>query len=355
MPFSSLDEVIWPLLPHGRLEVEGMRQSLLERCEAQVRNEAALRKVSKLEFETTMKLCAMLYADAGAEVDPDRIKECKGILKQRAGVLSNFRGNFERVILVKMALASDPAAYIDGVIGVYEKLRSGRKLPGEMLAMASTTIYENCPAGELDEVIEKTLESYAAIKAQHPVLTDDSDMPIIALMVMAGKDPSEAADQAEELFTALRDRFRVGSDAAQTTAMVMALSDKPADQKVEDYVALFEACKAAGHATSKDRAMAIYAAYADLDADLAEIVAEIGEVDEWLKGNKGYGALGVGASMRRLFAATLVLQDRQAGSLAASAGTTSAVAQAVVEQLLLILIMLLIMMIIVSSTVAASH
>lgn len=272
-------------------------------------------------------------------------------------MLSNFRGNFERVILSKMALASDPAAYIDGVMGVYEKLASGRMLFGEMLAMASTTIYENCPTEELDAVIENTRESYAEIKTQHPVLTNESDMPIIALMIMAGKDPSEAADQAEELLVSLKDRFRVGSDAAQTAAMVLALSDKPVDQKVEDFVALFEACKAAGHATSRDQAMSIYAAYADLDADRAEIVAEIGEVDEWLKGNKGYGALGVGASMRRLFAATLVLQDRQAGSLAASAGTTSAVAQAVVEHmlLLLILIMLIVMMIIVSSMVASSN
>ena len=332
-----------------------MKQSLQERCEAQIRNEALLRKGHMLEFEQTVKLAAMLYADAGREVDVGRLKECKRILKDKVGFFSNFRGTMEYLVQVKMALSDDPNAFMDGVLDVYQKLKEGRMFPGELVAMAALTIYENCPAEARDEVIGKTRDAYAKIKAEHRFLTGEEDMAIIALMIMAGIDSDEAAASAEELYALLKGYFLPGSDTPQTAAMVLALSEKPAEQKADDFIALYEACKEAGHATSKDKAMAIYATYADVDADRAELVAEIGEVDEWLKGNKGYGAFGVGASIRRLFAATLVLEDRQGVSSVAKADATSAVAQAIVEELLLILIMIIVSCVVVSSVASSSN
>ena len=100
--------------------------------------------------------------------------------------------------------------------------------------------------------------------------------------------------------------------------------------------------------------MTIYATYADLDVNRAKIVAEIGEVDEWLKGKKGYGALGVGANIRRLIAAMLVLEDYQEENTA-MVSTTNAVAQAVIEELVLILISIIVTSIIVSSVTSSNH
>lgn len=332
-----------------------MRPSLQQRCEAQVRNEAALRKGHKLEFEEVMKLAAMMHVDAGRDVDVERLAQCKRILKDKVGLFSNFRGYMQYLVQVKMALSDDPNAYIDGVLRVYQRLKVGLVLPGEMVAMAATTIYENCPAGMCDAVVDKTREAYAKIKGQHRFLTGEEDLALIALMIMGGINPDQAAEKAEELFVILKDKYLPGSDTPQSAAMVLALSDKPVEQKVEGFIGLYDACKAAGHATARDKAMTIYATYVDLDADRAEIVAEIGEVDEWLKGHKGYGPLGVGASIRRLIAATLVLEDRQGANPATAAGTTSAVAQAVVEELVLILVSIIVTAIVVNSIVRSGH
>lgn len=332
-----------------------MRHTLQERCEAQIRNEAMLRKGHKLEFESIMKLAAMLYVNAGREVDVARLRECKRILKDKVGLFSNFRGHMQYLVQVKMALSDDPAAYLDGVLDIYQRLKAGRVLPGEMVAMAATTIYENCSADVRDAVVDKTRMAYAKIKEQHRFLTGEEDLALIALMVMAGIDPDRAAVRAEEMYAILKGRYLPGSDTPQTVAMVLSLSEKPAEQKAQGFFGLYDACKAAGHATSKDKAMAIYATYADLEANLSEVVAEIGEVDDWLKRQKGYGALGVGASIRRLFAATLVLEDRVEDSAVAVAGTTSVVAQTVVEELLLLLISIILTSIVISNTVNTSH
>ena len=76
-----------------------MKQSLQEICEAQIRNETAMRKVAKIEYEPVLKLCAMMHVNAGREVNADRIRECSGILKSKG------RHIFE---LPRDAAAGDP-------------------------------------------------------------------------------------------------------------------------------------------------------------------------------------------------------------------------------------------------------
>lgn len=325
-----------------------MKQSLQARCEAQIRNETAMRKAAKIEYEPVLKLCAMMHVNAGREVDPERMKECTQILKNKAGIFSNFRGTLQRVVVAKMAITEDPDAYIDNVMDVYGQLKAGRKLPGEMFAMAATTIVDNCPAEKRAEVVEKTRDTYARVKEAHPFLTDESDLSLIALMIMAGKDPGQAAEEAEKLFRAMKEEYKIGSDVAQSAAMVLALSDKPADRKLKDFFGLYDACREAKHATARDKAMVIYAAFAAADFSLDETVAAIGETDDWLKGQKGYGAFALGSSERRLFAAATVLEDMQAGS-PSSTTVTGAVAQTIVEELVLILVMIIVTSIIVTT------
>ena len=332
-----------------------MRASLHSRLETQIKNELALNKGHLLEYESLRKLGAMMYSEAGQTVDSKHLKECKRILKSKVGLFSNFRSHLEFIVRIKMALSDDPNAYIDGVLNVYQQLKEGMFLPGESVAMAATTIFDNCPPEELDKVIDQTREAYDLIKEQHRFLTGEEDLAMIALMIMAGKDPIEAANQAEELYVALKDRFLIGSDTPQTAALVLALSDKPSEQKVQDFIDLYDSCKATKCATAKDKAMAIYAAFADLDVDRSQLVAEIGEVDAWLKKQKGYGALGVGKSVRRLLAAAFVLEDHQTTDAAFSISTTSAVTQAIVEELLLILISIIITSAIISASVNSTH
>ena len=100
--------------------------------------------------------------------------------------------------------------------------------------------------------------------------------------------------------------------------------------------------------------MVIYAAYADADCDLNETAASIGEVDNWLKGQKGYGAFSIGIGERRLFAASMVLMDMKAGGAAAALSATNAITQAIIEELVLILVMIILTGIIVSTTVSNS-
>ncbi len=328
-----------------------MNSQLQRLCELQIENEQIVRKASLLELEEIAKMGALFYTVKGWQAEADKIKSCKEILKRKTGIFSNFRGFLQYAIQVKMSLEADPEAWLDDVMSIYHRLVEGRKLPGEILAMTAITIHEQGRGQDIDKVIADTKDAYAAIKKAHRFLTDESDMSFIALMVMCGKDVGKTVEEVETLYLALKDRFRMPSDTAQAAALVLSMSEKPTDEKVEAYVSLYEALKAAKHGTSKGKPMSIYAAFVDTDVPLDEIVAEISEADDWLKGQKGYGFLS-NSDVRRVMAATLVLRQHEADKTP-QIGTevASVVSQVLAEDIVVTIIMLIVISISVSSTI----
>ena len=294
-------------------------QSLLERCIAQVGNELAVRKADKFEFDQVVKFGALMHTGIGREVDPARIKACKRILKERAAAFTRLRGTLQFALTVKMALADDPADFIDGVADVYGRLKSDRPLSNDMLAMTAMLIAGHCPASQRARIADKTRKAYAQARERYDYLTGELCMPLIALMILAGKDVDAALEEAEGLFAEMKENRDVPPIAAQSAALVLALADGPADRKLEDFLSLYSACKEADHATPDDKYMVIYAVFAGCGYDPVELASAIGEVDDLLKKRKGYGAFGIGKYNRRLFAAALVLEEAWAGDAARQA------------------------------------
>ena len=328
-----------------------MDQKLQERCNLQIENEQIVRKAGVLQFEELSKMGALFFTAKGRTADREKIKQCRDILKQKTGIFSNFRGNLEFAIRVRMSLEANPEAYIDSIISIYNKLKEGMILPGEILTMTAMTIYEQSNGQNVDQIISETREAYARIKQAHKFLTDEKDMSFVALMVMSGKDVDKTIDEVEEIYLLLKEKNRLHPDAVQAAALILSMSNKPTEQKVEDFAELYEALRADKHGTSKGKAMSIYAAFADLDVPRDVVLQELSEVDDWLKRHKGYGLLSTSGDVRRVMAATLVLQHHEADSLAsANTGASTVLSQVIAEEV----IMTVIMIIVVSSTVVVT-
>ena len=324
-----------------------MRQSLLEVCEAQIRNETALRKADRFEFEVLIKFGAFMHVSAGYEIDVQRIKACKLVLQDRALIFARFREPLKYVLQMKMALSDDPAAFIEDVLAVYEQLREGGMPPSEVLAMVAVAIVENCPMDQRDTVVEKTIAEYGKVKGLSEPLANGPDMLLIVLAVLADREIDQVAGEVAELFRELKGKYRLESNAALYIAMVLAFCSKPVDSKVADFFRLFDACDGAGHATSADNLMVAYAVFADSEYDLGELVAAIGEVDEWLKKKKGYGTFGIGGHGRSLFAALLAFEDIEDDRIVVAPENANA-ADALVEEPTLILTMLILVFVVAS-------
>ena len=285
-----------------------MDAKLQERCNLQIENEKILRQASRLETEESIKLGALLFTAMGYTADPEKIRKCRQILKTKAGFFSSFRGTLQFVILLKMTLKQDPEQYIDGVIETYEKLTANIALPGMMLTMIAVTIYEKKGDRDLDVLIEDILYIYSQVKKVHPYLTNEADMAYITLMVFAGRATGDVEEEKEAIYLELKNRYQLTSEVAQEAALVLLTSGKEKEEKVDRFIAMYEAVKEGKHATAKNRSMSIYGVFVDLDRSVEEAARAVCEVDEYLKDQKGYRSISAGGDFRRVLAATLVLQ-----------------------------------------------
>ena len=318
-----------------------MNQSLRDLCELQIENERIIRGVSFLEDGNVIKVGALFYTMGKATADPEKIRASKEILKRKTGIFSNFRGLLKFAIQVKMASEPDPEAYLDHVLEIYDKLAAGRILPGEILAMTAMTVYDQLDGRDADSAVATIKEVYARIKQKHRFLTDENDLSYIAMMVLSGKNVDQTVEEVESLYAALKERFRIPSDTAQSVALILSMSKKPVEQKAENYIGLYKALKEAKHATSKQKVMSVYAAFADLDISRDLLVEEIGEAEEWLRQQKGYGLLS-SSDVRRVMAATLVLQHHgETGTVAVHTEASTVASQVIAEEVIFTMIMMI--------------
>ena len=312
-----------------------MDQVLQEICDLQIENEKAVKRASFLEDEDVIKIGALFHTARGLRAEEEKIRKCREILTKKTKIFSNFRGILRFAVQARLAAAPDPEGYMDQVLAVYGKLTEGRKLPGEILVMAAMTICDYAEGQDVDAIIAATREAHAKIKKQHKFLTDDNDMPYIAMMVQSGKNVDRTVEEVEAIYRALKETIRISSDTAQSVALILALSDKPAEVKVDGFVRLYQDLKEEGYATSKSKVMSVYAAFADLTIPREDLVREIGEVKEFLKHQRGYGILS-NSDVRNVMAATLVLLRHERDI---SSGTSAMVSSVIAEEVIFTVLM----------------
>ncbi|MDO4734490.1 MAG: hypothetical protein Q4A51_04440, partial [Lachnospiraceae bacterium] len=75
-----------------------MDAKLQARCDRQIENEKALRNMSTLESEASVKVGCLLYTALDLPVSDDSVYECKKILENKDGFFSYFRGALQSLL-----------------------------------------------------------------------------------------------------------------------------------------------------------------------------------------------------------------------------------------------------------------
>ena len=320
-----------------------MDRQIESKCLSLVENYRMLAAGNKMEFTEMLLACAGIYLAAGREPDMDRVRECKKLLKSKAGVFSNFRGSDELLIRCKMALAPDPALYFERVEKEYRSIKSF--FSGEQTVLAAMILAEQ---GGFENLAEKTKRIYKDMKDAHPWLTSENDLPFAALMAVSGKDAASVYAEAEEIYALLKGKLKADKDTMQMLSHILAIRSGRTEEKCEKLCALADGLRAAGHSLGRGSRLAILGILTDSGLPTDALVERICETDDFLKQHKPFrGLFGVGKDCRRMFAVQMV----QASLSGEESLSTSAMLTASVE---LAIITMILMMMIVSST-AASH
>lgn len=285
-----------------------MKQELVNKCDLLSQNNKVINKLQSFGM-TMMNLSgALLFTQNDIEVNKEEFKLCEKLLKDRTGIFSDFRGNVKIPVICKMVLADNSEEYLDKLERLYKLLKHIKWGGNEHKIMAAVAIADNCDEADFDKYVDRTEEIYKRMKEGHSFLTSDEDLPLAAILATSDLDVNKLINDMEDCYSILKTKFH-DSNAVQSLSHVLSLGDKSPVEKCNKVFDIFDELKAEGHKFGTGYELSVLGCIAISDISVDEIVKLIGETDDYLKKQKGFGNFSLGSKERRMFAAQLVSLD----------------------------------------------
>lgn len=309
-----------------------MKELLRAGCELLADNRDVINKNFKWDMELMSVAGSVVYTGAGQTADVQRMNACKKILKRYEGIFSSFRSNMEIPALCKMALAEDPEGYLQALLAIYDKLRKGKIFGSEYMALAALSICDGNMASRVDQVIERAKELMARMKAAHPLLTSDEDLPPVALLAMTDKSVDQIIAETEYCYDVMKKKFSFHNNSVQSLSHFIVLGEGSVEEKCAKISAIYDALVVKGISYGKDYGLASLGALADVEMTPEEIASEIADAAAYLKTRKGFGDFVMGKKTRVMFAVLLTAQAYAPAGRAGDASVLGASLSMVIAQ-----------------------
>mgnify|MGYP000897567808 CR=1 FL=1 len=289
-----------------------MNHTLLQRCELFVSNRDIMKDRFKWDSGLYHPLVASLYTEKGRIVDPEKIKNCKTIMKNNTGLFSEFRATAHLPLAALLSLESHPEGKFQEILQAYEALkkefRSSAYLPLSAFFMA---VMLQSPA--YDGVVRKAKDIFQRMKKEHPFLTSGEDCGFAVMLAMSEMTPSAAIMEMEKCYAILKSRFSIGN-ALQTLSHTLTLGGESAQSKCDRIIRLFDLLKENNCKYGTGAELAVLGVLAISTPELSATIRDIVEANQFLLGQKGFGRLGMGKAQRIMYAAILVSQENKQAS-----------------------------------------
>jgi len=307
-----------------------MRETLQQRCNLFIQNRDAIKAAFKWENTYIYPLCASIYSSRGIKVNADKMKACKGLLKDKTGVFSNFGGTGKMAAVTKLSLAANPEGQMDRMLSVYKDLKEVF-WGSEFLAVTAAIITEMAEPGQYKRITKRTRTIYEHMKKAHPFLTGSEDSAFAALLAMSELDDIHITEDMERCYKILAPSF-FSKDAVQSLSHVLALGEDSPEHKCQKVMELFDYLKAQGHKYGTNYELSTLGVLAMMEVDVQTLAGDIMAVDDFLEGQIGFGAFGIGAKQRRMYAGMLTMCDYMPDAQTIQAAALSGVVSLVVAQ-----------------------
>ncbi len=311
-----------------------MKDTTKKRCDLLTENYEVIHKGFWLENNLITAVAASAFAEKDQMADSEALKEARKILREKQGAFSELRGNNELILSAKMALSDDPEKYVDEVIEVYKKLQQGKFWSSGYRALAAMTICDSGRLSEADDIIDRTNMILKGMKKEHMFLTSDEDTCFAVLLAMTDKNVDDILTELEDTFQYIKKSFALHENASYSLSQVLTSYDGNSEAKREKALEFFDAFKEAGAKYGKEYELASIGTLIGLEGNMDDIVSEIIEVADYLKGHKGFKMLDMGKQTRLMFGTMVVSGLNSSGDNKTQASVVSgAIARVVAEQI----------------------
>ena len=289
-----------------------MKPELEKLCADYIANRDAVQKAFRWDSGDLYSVCANLFCAAGQAADPDRLKECRKIIRSRTGLFSKFRGKKVRAILAAMlALGEKPEDRMDLANDYYRLLK--RKFKGtDYLVLTAFLLTDLADRTLTEETAARGKELYRRMNRKHRLLTNKTDSVFAMLMAFSGKTDEELLEETETCYRALKARF--SGSGAQTSAQVLSVAEGAPEDKARRAADLYDALTEAGVKYGQADQLAPLSALSLSDTPVPVLAEEIREAAEFLKEQKGYEGKKDEDEKKRAMHAVMIVSDQYAGT-----------------------------------------
>ena len=292
-----------------------MKDSLQNKCRLFIENRDAFKAAFPWESSYFYPVCASVFTDKQKVADPERLKECRLLLKRTVGIFSNFRGTSELALVAMLAVDDDPKVKLDKAFDAYYCLKE-QFFGSEYLTVASVMLADFVEPQEYGEICKRARRIFDLMKKEHPFITSSEDVVFATMLALSEKSDSDAIAECETCYSILKETF-YDRNALQSLSHVLTLCDdglRTAKDKCRDTVRLYDMLKEKKNKYGTGYELATLGVLAMLPCGIVETACDLLDVSEYLKGQKGYGFWGIGRAHRLMHAAMIVASEHLVGS-----------------------------------------
>lgn len=284
-----------------------MRATLQKRCDLFINNRDIIKSAFKWESAYIYPLCASIISSKGKLANVEKMKTCLDLLKQKTGIFSNFRGTSKMATVTMLSFSKFPEKQIEDVLIVYNELKKVF-FRSEYLSITAVLVTEFAKPHHYVQIVQNIRNIYNRMKDAHPFLTSSEDITFAALLALSNLDNFYIEKEIEGCYEILKSSF-FSKNAVQSLSHVLALGKGYAEQKCNKVMDIYNSLKNHGYKYGTNYELATLGVLALLDVNIEILVEDMIKVDNFLKKQKGFGAFGVGAKQRLMYAGILTMND----------------------------------------------
>ncbi len=284
-----------------------MLDSLKQRCKLFVKNRDIMKDNFKWDNSLMYPLCASIYTDKELEINADKIKSCKEIIKDKTGLFSNFRSVPYLALATMLSIEENSNMKFKEILHVYdilkEEFHSSTYLPLSAFIIADMAEYQG-----YEKIVKKAKEIFLKMKKEHPFLTSGEDCGFAVITALSNLSPDDAISEMERCYGRLKSRF-FSANAVQSLSHTLAMGEENVKTKCDKVTYIFDELKEKDCKFGTGIELSVLGVLAMITDDTDKIINDIIEVNEYLISFKGFGAMGIGKTQRIMYAAILVSQE----------------------------------------------
>lgn len=285
-----------------------MDELLKSRCDLFIKNRNKAKDYFTFEYNTACCMSALLYSGKGKELNGDKIKECKKIIKDKTSMLSNFRGNIFFQTASILSLSDNAEGLMDDINLVYNTLKNKGFKGSEFLGLASIMLALRKEDYDIDRIAGKSLKVFKSIKNKHKFLTSTDDYGFTIMLAMNDKPVEEIVEETERCYLKLKTKFN-SCNALQSLSHVLAMDDRDSEYKCNRTFEIYEKLLDKGLKFTNGYEFVTLGLLSVVDCNVDKLVEDVSNVYDYLKGNKGFGAMSLGKQQRLMYASIVSVYE----------------------------------------------